>query len=174
MKKLGQLSTGGLHRASAKKLDPVRSPHPQNGEVILIISSDTEPAASDDEVSELSDHYQNDKTWPVYAQLTSGMPTQSAVEVTVHPPNKIVSAASRGISENAVFVMGTDALGHSKNALADSIGSWKQTGKVRHFVSHAFFRVVKNLPVDTKFKYTANACRVHYVNRSSPDLCCIR
>ena len=32
--------------------------------------------------------------------------------------------------------MDTDALGHYKNALADSMGSLKQTSKGRHFVSH--------------------------------------
>ena len=42
----------------------------------------------------------------------------------------IAKAAPRGIEENVVFVVDYKAVGHYKNALADCLGSWKQTGKV--------------------------------------------
>ena len=115
-------------------------------------------------------YYHGDSSLPVYARPASGISTSKAVSIIIHDhpdPAQVATAIPVGINANALFVMDKDKVGHYKNALADSMGSWRQTGKEMHYVSYnkhmSTCQVVKYLPTDRKFRCSAKAFRVHYV-----------
>ena len=73
------------------------------------------------------------------------------------------------IKSNVCFLMSTKALGHWKEALSDSMGSWKQTGTLRYLMEtagpdYAFVR--KQQISDT----TVHVIRYQYICKSSEDL----
>ena len=113
-------------------------------------------------------YYHGDSSLPVYARPASGISTSKAVSIIIHDhpdPAQVATAVPVGINANALFVMDKDKVGHYKNALADSMGSWRQTGKEMHYVSYnkhtSTCQVVKYLPNDRKFRCSAKAFRVH-------------
>ncbi len=49
-------------------------------------------------------------------------------------PRQVATAVPIGIEEQVLFVMDQEKVGHYTNALADSIGSWRQNGTELHYV----------------------------------------
>ena len=164
----------------------VLSSSSDDGEVIIVAdSSDAEESLQEDEaenkfegmtvhdVNRTSDFYGADQRLPVYKRMSSGISTVEAVNIILQdlpPPNRTARAVPRGIEENVVFLMAQKDVGHYRNALADSMGSWKQTGKDRHFVTFNAQTTTYETTDTAPSKSTAIAYRVNYVNRSSLDL----